>query len=57
MICDVTLHFHRPEPEFYQRLEAAVFEHAIEDGRGERVYWNGRLPKAHATYRPGEKVS
>jgi len=57
MIRDAVLHFHGPEPEFYQRLEAAEFERAIEQGRGERVYWNGRLPKARGTYRPGEKVS
>jgi hypothetical protein len=57
MIHDAMLHFHGPAPEFYHRLEAAEFERAIEEGRGERVYWNGRSGKAAATYRPGEKVS
>jgi len=47
--------FYGPDSEFYNRLDAAEFERAVREGRGERVYWNGK--KGHnAMKRPGQVV-
>jgi hypothetical protein len=47
--------FLRAEPEFYRRLEAAEFERAVAEGRGDRIYWNGSAGP-EKTKQPGEVV-
>jgi hypothetical protein len=47
----------QPSPGFRQRLETAEFERAVVEGRGDRVYWNGRQARHQATHLPGEVVS
>jgi hypothetical protein len=49
--------FHGPGLEFRRRLEAARFEQAVAEGRGERVYWNGSRKSPWAMCRPGQARS
>jgi hypothetical protein len=46
-----------PTPGFRQRLETAEFERSVTEGRGNRIYWNGRQARHQATHLPGEVVS
>jgi hypothetical protein len=57
MMRDEVLVFYGPDSEFYSRLDAIEFERAVVEGRGDRVYWNGRQAKHQATHLPGEVVS
>jgi hypothetical protein len=45
--------FERPAG-FLARLESSQFERAIQEGRGDRLYWNGSSKKRHATHKPGQ---
>jgi hypothetical protein len=53
---DDVLHFHRPTPGFYQRLQDAEFERSVAEGRGDRVYWNGSAGH-HKMLSPGKARS
>jgi hypothetical protein len=47
--------FYGPAQGFRERLALAEFERSVQEGRGDRIYWNRNEPGAMR--RPGEVVS